>query len=239
VHFCAPLGCEPEAAMIRAALAAEGFASVDLPDVGLPTDLSTLLVADDAENCIISTGDCAAALGEAHAIGFVRRMAAADWLLVQGNLSEAATFAAVSRAGHVVMNTAPLRWEARRVLARCAVVVANEGEAAAVTGCADPALAVGRLGGAVGIVTLGGRGCLVAGGGNVVAYPAVPVTAVDTTGAGDTFCGILTAMLARGARLQDAVMAAQRAASWTVGHAGCFASLPPQAILSQWLCGRR
>src|SRR5258708_29877866 len=45
VHFCAPLGIEPETALVRDALAAEGLAGLVLHDDGPPPDLSTLLAA--------------------------------------------------------------------------------------------------------------------------------------------------------------------------------------------------
>jgi ribokinase len=59
-------------------------------------------------------------------------------LLLQGNLSAAATLAAAqvatARGARVLLNTAPLRWDVAPLLPLCAVVVANAGEAEAITG---------------------------------------------------------------------------------------------------------
>ena len=93
-HFCAAIGNEPEAEMIWSALAAEHLSGLQLFDGGRPTDVSTLLVDPAGENCIISTGDCADALSVGVAEDFCAGMRRDDILLVQGNLTEPATFAA-------------------------------------------------------------------------------------------------------------------------------------------------
>jgi ribokinase len=226
VHFCAPVGREPETAMLHAALAREPFASLRLIEGAYPTDLSTLIVAADGENIIISTGDCADGLTDDDARAFVAGLQSDDWLLVQGNLTEAATWAAVSRAGNVVFNTAPIRWKSRRLQAASAIVVANQGEARAITGLDDPASAAAALGGRAGIVTLGAAGCVLSDAGRITHFPAPRVAAVDSTGAGDTFCGVLTAFLAAGLSIDLAIGQAQKAAALTVSRAGCFAALP-------------
>jgi ribokinase len=145
---------------------------------------------------------------------------------MQGNLSEAATLAAARAAPHVVLNTAPLRWDYARVLPECDLVVANRLEAEMLTGLSDPFAAAGRL---RGIVTIGAEGCVVAGLG---AMAPPPVRAVDSTGAGDTFCGVLAACLLRGTDLRRAVEAALAAAALAVTRAGCFAALPSRAELA-------
>jgi ribokinase len=232
VHFCAPLGTEPEAAILRDALAAEGLAEVFLPDVGQPTDLSSLMVAPDGENCIVSTGACADALTAAHAETFLAGMRPGDMLLMQGNLSLALTRMAASRAPRVMLNTAPLRWNYADVLEHCQVVIANRSEAASLTGLDDPAAAASRLAaGGCGIVTLAAAGCVVADGG-VTVHPAASAAAMDSSGAGDVFCGVLAACLLHGLSLADGVTAAQRAAAVSVGRAGCYPSFPGRAEMA-------
>jgi ribokinase len=224
VHFCAPLGNEPETMMVRDALA--GLASVRLCDVGQPTDLSSLMVAPDGENCIISTGACADGLSWAQAAAFLAEMGPDDWLLLQGNLTEAVTRQAAAGAARVILNTAPLRWDYAQLLPHCDVVVSNRVEAASLTGLDDPEAAAVRLAGTgSAIVTLGAEGCVVARGG-VSRHPAPLVAAIDSSGAGDVFCGMLAACLVRGLSMTRAVEAAQAAAGLSVGRAGCFPSFP-------------
>lgn len=225
-RFLAPLGTEAEAEIVRSALAAEAGLHSTLVDVGRPSDLSTLLVAPDGENCIVSTGECADGLGVEAALAFVAGMGADDILLMQGNLPLATTLAAARAAPFTILNTAPLRWDFSALLPLCRIVIGNAVEAAAISGASDPAVAARHLAaGGTGIVTLGREGCLVAGE-TLVRHPAVPVVAVDTTGAGDVFCGVLAGGLALGRELAAAVAAGQRAAAISVGRAGCFEAFP-------------
>ena len=85
----------------------------------------------------------------------------------------------------------------REVLGHCWGVVANETEAAEVTGLAgaDAAAALAAMGPVLALVTLGSAGCVDATGRR---HPAPPAEPVDTTGAGDAFCGVLAAGLAAG-----------------------------------------
>ena len=116
---------------------------------------------------------------------------------------------------------------------RCDIVVANAVEAREITGLVGDAAAAALLeaGARHAIVTLGAAGCFVAGPRGVAHYAAPTVRPLDTTGAGDTFCGMLAALLAAGIDLPRAVAAAQQAASITVQRPGALAALPSAAEL--------
>ena len=235
VRFLGPLG--DDAAAIRTALAAEVFASLDLPVLAPATDRSILMLLPDGENCIVTVGDCADALDPVDAAAFAGAVQPGEFLLMQGNLSAAATReAAATCAGSVVLNTAPLRWEVRPLLPYCAIVVANRVEAVAIAGQASAA-ALHEAGAAVAVVTLGAEGCLVADASGESHFPAAPARMVDSTGAGDAFCGTLAAQLAAGWTLSDAIAAAQRVAARTVERPGAFAALPPRAEWPALLSG--
>jgi ribokinase len=62
--------------------------------------------------------------------------------------------------------------------------------------------------------------------------PAPSVDAVDTTGAGDCFCGALSCALAEGHDLLSAVRSAVAAASVSVTGAGARSALPDAAALA-------
>ena len=62
--------------------------------------------------------------------------------------------------------------------------------------------------------------------GKTAFFPAPAVTAVDTTGAGDTFNGALAVMLAKGAGLEQAVSFANCAAALSVTRRGAQTSAP-------------
>lgn len=222
VLFCAPLGRDAEADAIEEALRREPIAELMLPRLDVATDISVIAVADGGENCILTSGACADAFPPEQAERFAGLARPEDFLLLQGNLSQEATSRAASVArtngASVILNTAPIRWEMGNVIAFCWGVVANEIEAEMVTGLARSGLGLVA-------VTLGARGCIV----NGQAYPAVPVNALDTTGAGDAFCGALAASLARGSAICDAVSLAQRAAVETVTRRGAYEALPSRA----------
>ncbi|XWX02934.1 ribokinase [Aggregatilineales bacterium SYSU G02658] len=85
------------------------------------------------------------------------------------------------------------------------------------------------------IVTLGGRGVLVAAPSETVHEPAFRVTVVDTTGAGDCFTGALAVALSEGQPLAQAVHFANAAAALSVQVLGASASLPARAAIEQML----
>lgn len=235
VRFCAPVGDDAEAGFVAAALAAEPLAGLRLLRRPGPTDISIVMVAADGENSIVSLCGCADTLDEAEAAAFAGGMAPADWLLVQGNLTAAATLAAMRAArGRVMLNAAPLRWPVTPMLPSCAVLVVNRGEAEAATGLADPdaaALHLRAQGCGAAVVTLGAEGCVWAGADGLGRLPAAVVQPLDTTGAGDALCGVLVARLASGQALPDALAAAQRAAALSVTRPGAYAALPTVAEL--------
>jgi sugar/nucleoside kinase (ribokinase family) len=78
------------------------------------------------------------------------------------------------------------------------------------------------------VIKLGADGCLVCGQGQAepLHVPAVPVEAVDPTGAGDTFCGAFAVTYGRGESLLEAACRASVAASFVVERRGALAVLP-------------
>ena len=231
VTFCAPLGDDPDGQWVAARLRQEPFTALTLKHPGPCTDTSIILVAADGENCIVTAGACAAALSAGDARAFAATCRPGDILLMQGNLSQAATEAAAqagrAKGARVILNTAPIAWPMEGVLAHCWGVVANAGEARAITGRqgAAAAAALAAFGPTLAIVTLGRDGCVTGAG---VHHAAHPVDVIDSTGAGDAFCGALAAALAQGLDEPAAIHAAQRAAAGTVTRPGAFEALPPR-----------
>ena len=70
------------------------------------------------------------------------------------------------------------------------------------------------------VVTLGESGALICNSEGAHHEPAEVVNVIDTTGAGDAFNGVFTAMLAAGKGPRDAVRLAVKAASLSVQYAG-------------------
>lgn len=228
-YLLAPLGDDALGTEIAAALAAEPLAGLALPRLPHPTDYSVLMVLPGGENSITGAGPCAAALPADTAARFAGAAEPGDLVLLQGNFTADATLAALqaatTRGARTLFNPSPLWWPARPLLAHCHIVIANRGEAEALAGAANPT-ALRALGPHIAIVTLGAEGCLVDDGTTPRHHPAPHIAATDTTGCGDTFCGMLATRLAQGHSLDDAVTAAQHAAALTATRAGAFAALP-------------
>lgn len=227
VRFCAPLGADAaEADALERILAAEGLETL-LPRLPHATDFSLLMVLPDGENSIVSTSACSLALDWQHASPALRDIGPGDVLLLQGNLSldltERLLRTARTAGAMTLFNPAPFWPGAQRLLPHCSLVIANRLEAQSLGTALHEAERT--------IVTLGAGGCRLLDGGTVRSFPAEPVTAVDTTGCGDTFCGVLAAVLASGQPLEAAIAAAQRAAALTATRPGAFASLPGRSEL--------
>lgn len=76
------------------------------------------------------------------------------------------------------------------------------------------------------IVTMGSRGVKYFDGSEMKIVPSYNVEVVDTTGAGDTFCGGLAAALVRGDSLEDAIMFANKAAAISITKLGAQSGMP-------------
>jgi ribokinase len=78
------------------------------------------------------------------------------------------------------------------------------------------------------IVTLGGDGCrwVNTDDGTDKTFPAIPITPVDTTGAGDTFTGFLVAGLDRGLPMEQAISLGQQAGAIMVTRHGTADVIP-------------
>ncbi|MGI8417699.1 MAG: PfkB family carbohydrate kinase, partial [Nakamurella sp.] len=76
------------------------------------------------------------------------------------------------------------------------------------------------------IVTSGAAGAVVVDADGPTEVPAPKVDAIDTTGAGDCFCGVLAASFAEGAEIQHAATIAVRAASLAATRLGAAEGMP-------------
>ena len=200
----------------------------------VPTGSATIPVEEGSgENLIVVVPGANAELTAADAdVDSVRR---ADVLLLQLEVPlDTVVAAAAAATGRVVLTPAPPQPLPAALLERVDVLVPNEhelvqlaGETSADRGPAElAALARTLTPGAV-VVTLGARGALVVPAvGPVLLQAPPPVTPVDTTGAGDCFCGALAQALAQGASLPDAVRYAVAAAALSTTGPGARGAHP-------------
>ncbi|MFF2275594.1 ribokinase [Agromyces sp. NPDC058126] len=254
VDFVTAIGRDHAADSAVALWTAEGVRAEPLRPTGLPTMTGTILVEGDGENRIVAALGAMLALGADQA-GAVDELVTADsTVIVQNEAPLAFTRAVLERANaagaRTVYNPAPASAALdHRDPVWCAVdvLVPNEHEARSLLGAdgmasdAPAAELAGELAERTGcrvVMTLGEHGALIAAGGSVEHVPAVPATAVDTTGAGDCFTAALAVALAEGAVLRDAVRFACLAASRAVAVPGVIDGLPRRAELAETVAGR-
>jgi len=201
-----------------------------------PSDRSAIMVRDDGENAIVSGVSRIEAYRPAEQTALPNEIAAGDFLLVQGNMTEKATRACLDLARRAearsAMNISPVgpsgRWPD---LGGIGLAVLNGDEAIELTGAPDHPAAIESLARTIGgdvVVTLGPDGCLVMTRGATVPvhFPAQRVHAIDTSGAGDVFCGSLVGFLAQGHGLVPAARLAGAAAAISVTRMGTLPSCP-------------
>ena len=221
--FIAALGDDAFGASIREGLAADGIGTDGVRAADGPTGTALIAVDDSGENTIIVEAGANALLELRKAD--TAAIAAADVLVMQLEIPlEVVTAAArigKDAATRVLLNAAPIRELPAELLANVDILVVNEHEGAFLArGAAVETLAP------VVIVTLGAAGAVAYENGTEVRVAAPRVSAVDATGAGDTFCGALAALLAEGATLAESLRFAVAAASLSVQKHGAVPSIP-------------
>lgn len=198
-----------------------------------PTGLALITVSDAGENAITVASGANARLRPEH---LPADFSGVTHLLMQQELPPEITLEAARRASaaglSVLLNAAPTRATAPELLRLTAHLLVNEHELAALAGEGEPEASaralLSRGPGAV-TVTLGAAGSLTVTARETHRLPAHPVEAVDTTGAGDTFCGVLTARLAHGDALADALRWAGIAAALACTRPGAQDAMPSWA----------
>ena len=156
------------------------------------------------------------------------------WLVVQMEVPVEQNWPLIERAqargARIILNVAPAQAVPAAVLGKVHILVVNEIEAAMVAeaeGLAttdDPRAAARALAerhGITCIVTLGREGAAAFAPDGAWSVGALPITPVDTTGAGDGFVGTLAAALDAGAALPDALRRASVGAALACLTVGC------------------
>lgn len=223
------LGEDAHAEPIERSLRAGGVELVVRRCAGRATGSAFVCVADDGENAIVvAPGANAALRGDD-----LPALDGIAWLLLQleSPLDAVAAWARRARAAGVAvaLNAAPAHALPAALLDDVDLLIVNQGELAALTGIddLDAALAAVRVPRVV--VTLGARGCLARVDGARLRQDAFAVEAVDTTAAGDTFCGALVAALAQGDGFETALRRACAASALACTRPGAQTSVPSHA----------
>ena len=229
------LGNDPFATSIEESLQQAGVQSQVVRST-LPTGTAFICLSDDAENAItVAPGANTSLRGDE-----LSSLQGVSHLLLQLETPiEAVTAYALQarKAGvQVVLNAAPARVLPVGLLASVDVLIVNEGELATVTGHrGSVAECLALLDVPCVVVTLGARGCCAWQGGAFFLQPGLTVQAIDTTAAGDTFCGVLAAALSRGEALAAGLSLANAASALACTRLGAQSSIPTRAQVQAFL----
>ena len=243
------VGYDEAGTALRSALQREG---VDvrwvLAEQGFRTGRA-LIAVDRAsgENSIIVSPGANTALAPEHCAASGTVLRDADVTLLQQEIPAATVEAAARLAGGtVLLNPAPARSTLTReslrdLLDMVDILVPNRAELAAMVGhdlhdlhaVADAARTL--RGPSAVVVTLGADGALLCEEGAVLLVPALAVTPVDTTAAGDAYCGALACAIAEGLPLHEAVRHANATAALATTRSGAQPSLPTRAEVEKLL----
>ena len=232
--------------LARVALAELESGGVDLRDVARKegaTGLAIIVVDQAGENSIVVAPGANSRVTAEQCAGI--EFQPADTLLIQLEVPFSEGRKVAKRAhdagARVVLSVAPFRPLSADDVAPASILVMNEHEAADFAGhlglkTGNDEANVSALGKQLGktvIATLGAEGAVAATDGRIVRVPALRVTPVDTTGAGDTFAGVLAAFLDEGADLAKAMALAAVAGSLATTKHGAQPSFPTRAEIER------
>lgn len=205
---------------------------------GVPSGVASIFVDAQAENVIVVAPGANSELLQNEVDAAVAEISSADFVLMQLETPmetvEFAASKAVEAGTRIVLNPAPAASLSDALLSKLWLITPNRTEAQLLTGlpvtneqeAAEAAEALVARGVKNVVITLGSKGAYVFSQKFRGIVPSIPVEAVDTTAAGDTFNGALCVALSEGRNLQDACRFAAKAAAISVTRKGAQPSIP-------------
>lgn len=224
---------------LRDGLAADGIdVNGVLQTTAVGTGVAMILVEDIGQNRIVLAAGANGALTPADIEAQAALIGGAAMLVLQLEVPMPVVECAIAIAHNagvpVLLNPGPAKPLAEALWSQIDILIPNESEAELLSGIAvtDAASAYTaarvfrQRGVKCVLITLGANGVAVIDDAGERHLPAHVVKAVDTTAAGDTFIGGLTAGLVEGMAMDEAVALGQRASALCVTRHGAQPSIP-------------
>jgi ribokinase len=209
-----------------------------------PSGVALITVDSNGENCIVVASGANAYLNPSDIDKATAEIESSDLVLMQLEIPiETVEYVAgmANRNGiKVILNPAPARTLSDNLLKQLYIIIPNKSEAEILSGikvsdiesAKQAADIISAKGVDIVVITLGSQGALIKEHNEFLFVEAVKVDALDTTAAGDTFCGAVCVGLSEGRSVLDSVKLAARAAAITVTRMGAQASIPYRSELS-------
>lgn len=210
----------------------------------VPSGHAVIQIEPNGQNCILIYGGANQAIETAYIDAVLKQFGAGDLLLLQNETSciAYAMEQAKQRGMQLALNPSPITENLMHLdFSQVDYFLVNEVEGKALAGCDSEApedLIAGLTSAfpkAAVILTLGAQGAYYLKAEKQIFQPIYPVQAVDTTAAGDTFCGYLIAGLAEGLSEEKAMQQAAAASAIAVSRKGASPSIPTKAEVERFL----
>jgi len=206
-----------------------------------PSGVALISVDSSGENCIIVASGANQSLSPDDIDKAKSKIQEADIVLMQLEIPmqtvEHAVALAYSYGTRVILNPAPAAALSNDLLKKVYVVLPNRIETEMLSSIKvtdensayRAAKAISGKGIENVVITLGREGAFVKEGENFIKTPATEVETIDTTGAGDVFCGAVSVYLSEGHSLIESVRFANAAAAIAVTRIGAQTAIPYRA----------
>lgn len=232
--LCGAVGNDAAGAFLRDAMLRAGLDDAQLgtsPDH--PSALAQIAALPGGENSIVVSPGANLAIEIERATSVVENAAVVLLQLeIHPDTVMAALVAARQAGAKTVLNAAPAQAATAEMLALVDLLVVNETELE-ILGGLESVLAAGPRDV---VVTLGARGAYWAdASGECISVPAFMIEPVDTTGAGDAFCGTLAASLASGLDKHEAMRRAAAAGAITACALGAQTEMLSTAAIARMI----
>lgn len=209
-----------------------------------PSGVALITVDSFGENCIVVASGANAYLFPDDINKAAAEIESCDLLLMQLEIPietvEYVAEMANKKGIKVILNPAPARALSDKLLKNLFMLVPNKSEAEILSGirvsdiesAKQAADIISAKGVDIVVITLGSQGALIKENNEFQFVGAYKVDAIDTTAAGDTFCGSLSVGLSEGKSILESVKMAACAAALTVTRMGAQTSIPYRSELS-------
>ena len=211
-----------------------------------PSGIAMIWVDEKGENSIVIISGANEMLSPGYIHEIEKEILKADLIMLQMEIPydtvKTVCDIAYEHNKQLLLNVAPARKLDAEIIKKIHILVVNETEAEIISGekireigeqaVVDKLLALGAK--SV-VLTLGGKGSIMKNESEYHVIPAFKVKSIDSTGAGDTFCGALAAGLNKGRSWKDSLIFASAASAICVTRMGAQPSIPTETEVHDFL----